>query len=61
MKKTEPRYEYTQTCSRCDGTGIDPDMSDCACDCCEDGLETLLLTETEAQQYPAARKKKVKP
>ena len=51
------RFEYERTCSRCDGSGIDQDSPDCVCDCCEDGLETLLLTEAEATEYEGARKK----
>jgi hypothetical protein len=55
MKK-EPRRIYEQTCSRCDGTGVDPVIADCACDCCKDGVEILELTETEAINYPNARR-----
>lgn len=51
------KFEYEQTCSRCDGSGTDPDMPDCVCDCCENGLEILNLTEAEAVEYPNARKR----
>ena len=57
MKEKPVIYEYNQTCSRCDGSGVDPDMPDCACDCCENGIETLLLTVTESINYPNARRK----
>lgn len=52
----EKLYTYVQTCARCDGTGVDPDMADCACDCCESGTETLELTEAQALDYPNAHK-----
>lgn len=51
------RHEYEQPCSRCDGTGIDPEIAQCVCDCCVDGVETLTLTEEEAVEYPNARRK----
>lgn len=56
MKKPK-RFEYEQTCSRCDGTGTDPEMPDCACDVCENGIETLTLTEAEAVSYPNAKRR----
>ena len=52
----EKRYTYTRVCGRCDGTGVDPDSPDCACDCCESGTETLELTEAESVRYPGAVK-----
>lgn len=51
------RYDYCQECSRCGGTGTDPEDPEdpsCVCDVCEDGIETLSLTEDEAQRYPNA-------
>lgn len=48
------RYDYCQECSRCGGTGTDPEDPSCVCDVCEDGIETLSLTEDEAQRYPNA-------
>lgn len=51
------RYEYTRVCSRCDGEGIDPELPDCVCDCCENGVEELLLTEAEALLYPGVQRR----
>lgn len=51
------RYTYEQPCSRCGGTGEDPEIADCACDCCTNGVETLELTEAEAINYPNAKRK----
>ncbi len=49
-------HEYEQTCSRCDGSGDDPEISNCMCDCCDGtGMETLTLTEAEAVNYPHAK------
>lgn len=56
MKKQPQRFDYEQTCSRCGGSTIDPDNSDCVCDCCTDGVETLHLTEEEALGYPNAKR-----
>ena len=50
------KFKYEQSCSRCDGTAIDPDSPDCVCDCCVDGVEELELTEAEAVNYPDARR-----
>ena len=50
------RFTYEQTCSRCGGTGDDPEIADCACDCCENGIEKLELTEAEAVNYPNAKR-----
>lgn len=55
--KKEQRHEYEQVCSRCGGTGTDPDSQDCLCDCCENGYEIMFLTDAEAAEYPNARKK----
>jgi len=52
-----PTFEYERVCSRCDGTGLDPEIADCVCDCCVDGLEILELTEAEAVNYPGCRKR----
>lgn len=27
-------------CSRCGGSGVDPDLPDCHCDCCVEGMES---------------------
>ena len=54
----ERTYKYEQPCSRCDGSGIDPEMSDCICDCCENGKEILTLTEAEAKNHPNAERRK---
>jgi hypothetical protein len=54
--RSEPRFQYEQECSRCGGTGIDPEMHDCACDCCDHGVESLYLTEVQAREYPNAKK-----
>lgn len=34
MKRPMPRPACPTACSRCDGTGDDPDNLDCVCDCC---------------------------
>lgn len=56
MAKAE-RFKYEQTCSRCDGSGSDPEIANCSCDCCQGtGTETLELTEAEAANYPNAQR-----
>lgn len=47
--QAEKRNIYTQVCSRCRGTGVDPDDETRVCDCCKDGIEELRLTDEEAQ------------
>lgn len=55
----EKRFFYDRTCSRCDGSGDDPEIADCRCDCCAStGTEVLELTEREAMSYPGATKAK---
>lgn len=52
--KFPTKRTYERPCSRCGGTGVDPEMEDCACDCCESGTEYLELTEAQALDYPGA-------
>lgn len=33
-KKKKSAEKPTPPCSRCNGTGKDPELSDCTCDCC---------------------------
>jgi DnaJ-class molecular chaperone len=52
------RFEYEQMCSRCNGSGEDPVISNCVCDCCDGtGMETLTLTPEEAAHYPNVSRK----
>lgn len=52
------KFKYVQTCSRCGGSGLDPEIANCTCDCCDDGVETLTLTEEEAKNYPNAERER---
>ena len=54
--KKEKTFKYERTCSRCGGTGDDPEIADCACDCCEDGKETLTNAQAEALNYPGVKR-----
>lgn len=57
MAKKPKTFKYERTCSRCDGSGDDPEISNCVCDCCDGtGNETLDLTEAEAANYPGVRR-----
>jgi len=49
--KPEQIFTYFQACSRCDGSGDDPDDDRLQCDCCDDGTEFLSLTEAQALNY----------
>ena len=53
---TDISHCYQQPCSRCGGSGDDPDAAECVCDCCVGGVETLLLTEADARSYPNAKR-----
>ena len=33
-RKATPAKTVMQVCSRCEGTGVDPEMADCRCDVC---------------------------
>lgn len=33
-KSKKPAPKTDRTCSRCGGSGVDPEVSGCRCDCC---------------------------
>lgn len=55
----DTRLLYEQICTRCGGSGDDPEVNNCICDCCAGtGMEELEITEAEAVNYPNARRVK---
>jgi hypothetical protein len=43
-----------QVCSRCEGTGVDPDMPDCRCDVCGGTLEEEVSVDLSAELLRAS-------